>query len=557
MVEAARLCAAADPDEVLLSDTARKLVGSRGGYEFTAVGSLPLKGLAHPLPAYALGPKARRRRTRTRAKWVAAFVVIVLVAGGAVVVAVSGDGEDRSSVATVAKPSYEVRLTQRDCLPEESAGDSTVTCQTLAVPENRDRPHGRTVKLPVVHAPAIDPRAIAIPTVSIGLIASQPDDALRSASPLIRLGGRGREPSTPQLSCTEFDTSRAERLAMPGNEALGRYNADLRACLERLRGSGIDLSQYDQADIADDVRDLAFALKQPRISLVATFTFARAALVVIRRYPGLLESVIMNDPNVPPTNAIGGVAGRFDGSLALLARRCADNTTCNTALPGGLVSAIDARRERLAANPQTVTVSTPSGPTPVRVDDRMFMVTLTIALGAGPGAAAVIPSVVTSDDATPIAAYFVGGFAVFEADSARFLIEACAEAAGQVTKSILEAETSALPRWRALLNTEFLDLCDEFDLRHVADLTTEPASGVPVFVIRGELTTSGTRVDFSAFAAGLTNFRLLELPNESAIPGSAPRCAQTLSAAFLRNPAARLDTKACAAEDPPIRFAIS
>ena len=193
----------------------------------------------------------------------------------------------------------------------------------------------------------------------------------------------------------------------------------------------------------------------------------------------------------------------------------------------------------------------------MRVDDELLMVTLTIALGAGPAAAAVIPSVVTSDDPTPIAAFFAGGIAVFEADSAPFLIEACAEAAGQVTKSFLEAEASALPRWHALLNTGFLDLCDEFDLGHVPDLTTEPASAVPVFVIRGALTTSGTRDDFSAFAAGLTNFTLLELPNESAIPGSAPRCVHTLSAAFLRNPAAQLDTKACAAEDPPIRFAIS
>jgi hypothetical protein len=31
------------------------------------------------------------------------------------------------------------------------------------------------------------------------------------------------------------------------------------ACLERLRSSGIDIRQYDNSDIADDVRDFAFA----------------------------------------------------------------------------------------------------------------------------------------------------------------------------------------------------------------------------------------------------------------------------------------------------------
>jgi predicted ATPase/class 3 adenylate cyclase len=44
-VEAARLCAAATGGQVLASETVRSLVGSRGGYDFVALGEVDLKGL--------------------------------------------------------------------------------------------------------------------------------------------------------------------------------------------------------------------------------------------------------------------------------------------------------------------------------------------------------------------------------------------------------------------------------------------------------------------------------------------------------------------------------
>jgi class 3 adenylate cyclase len=44
-VEAARLCAAAAGGQILVSETVRSLVGSRGGHDFVALGDLDLKGL--------------------------------------------------------------------------------------------------------------------------------------------------------------------------------------------------------------------------------------------------------------------------------------------------------------------------------------------------------------------------------------------------------------------------------------------------------------------------------------------------------------------------------
>ena len=138
VVEAARLCGAADPDEVLLSETARNLVGSRGGHDFTAVGSLAEGSLrcsfrrtrlGRSVPtAYAEADEVGRRSGRRRG---------LLVGGTVVAVAESGNDETTAPPVVPKPPGYKPTLTNRKCTPEESAGDSTVGCQTLEVPENR------------------------------------------------------------------------------------------------------------------------------------------------------------------------------------------------------------------------------------------------------------------------------------------------------------------------------------------------------------------------------------------------------------------------------------
>jgi hypothetical protein len=449
-------------------------------------------------------------------------------------------------------------LRDRKCTPEESAGDSTVSCQTLEVPENRDQPGGRKVKLLVVRAPATDARANPIPTVSIGPTINQPaGDPLRLASPLIRLGLRGRGDSTPSLTCSELDASRAERFGMPLRDSGERYDDDVMACLARLRGSGIDLRQYDDSDIADDVRDLAFASKLPRVSLRATFDLARAAMVVMRRYPGLLEAVIMNNADVPPSSNTSGLPGRFDRSLALLAERCRENAACQRAVPEGLVSAVDAKRERLATDPQRVAVPGADGPTAVLLDDGRFMQALALALGQAPDVLALIPSVVARDDPTTIAAFFTANITLYESTVAWHVIEWCAEDAGTITSTLLEAQAGAQPRWRSIVWPRFFDVCEEFDLDGVPDLTTPPASPIPVFMVQGALAPLGQSAALSTFGAGLTHFSLLALPNKGNIPDDAPQCAEALRVSFLRDPTAHLDTKACGAADPPLPFAVN
>jgi class 3 adenylate cyclase/tetratricopeptide (TPR) repeat protein len=54
VIEASRLCAAADGGQILTAELVPAMARGRGGYEFVSVGSLDLKGLPEPVPALAL-----------------------------------------------------------------------------------------------------------------------------------------------------------------------------------------------------------------------------------------------------------------------------------------------------------------------------------------------------------------------------------------------------------------------------------------------------------------------------------------------------------------------
>jgi len=51
VIEASRLCAAANGGEILVADVVRILAGSTGGHDYVSVGALRLKGLDHPVAA--------------------------------------------------------------------------------------------------------------------------------------------------------------------------------------------------------------------------------------------------------------------------------------------------------------------------------------------------------------------------------------------------------------------------------------------------------------------------------------------------------------------------
>ncbi len=72
VVEASRLCAAAEGGHIFVAEVVRILARGRGGHELTAVGELELKGLPDPVPTFDVGwePAVGAADLRTRSPYV-------------------------------------------------------------------------------------------------------------------------------------------------------------------------------------------------------------------------------------------------------------------------------------------------------------------------------------------------------------------------------------------------------------------------------------------------------------------------------------------------------
>ena len=304
VVLASRLCDAADSGQVLISATTRTLIGSRGDFRFAERRPMRLKGLPGRTPVFAVaseGVKLRRHLPR----WTAIAATAVAVVAGLVAVAYAlAQDEQQATGRTVSagveatwdRPEYEPVLEERDCRAAESSGDKAVVCSTLIVPVDRTDPDGDLARLEVTTSPTTGSES-AVPLVNLLLAeGSLAGSTMRPVADVMSLTIRGTAAAEPSLTCPEIEASRLERLTLPAEVADVRLERDLDACHQRLVDDGIVLSNFDQLDAADDIRDLAVALGVEQVDVVAGDKEAVIALAAVRLHPGLVRSLTLFDP---------------------------------------------------------------------------------------------------------------------------------------------------------------------------------------------------------------------------------------------------------------------
>src|SRR5262249_49988722 len=144
-------------------------------------------------------------------------------------------------------------------------------CGQLTVPENRNRPTGRTISLSVaiVPAEAKPPK----PDPIVWLAGGPGDDAiieiplalaghLNRDRDVIFMSQRGTYTAQPSLTCPEVDRFPAETLDQPFDApdtgiAFAQATAE---CRFRLEALGAELSTYNTIESAQDLADLRIAL---------------------------------------------------------------------------------------------------------------------------------------------------------------------------------------------------------------------------------------------------------------------------------------------------------
>ncbi len=185
-------------------------------------------------------------------------------------------------------------------------------CLTLAVPENRSAPQGRTIPLRIVVLPATSADRAADAVMFLaggpGQAATEfvndsdvPVDRLRVSRDVVFADQRGTggshslacefygPPDHPQSYFTEF---------LPIDK--------VRACRSALQRDA-DLAQYTTAASVEDLEAIRIALRHSQLTLVGGSYGTRLAMEYVRRYEPRVRAVVLDGPVTPRSYAPGAV----------------------------------------------------------------------------------------------------------------------------------------------------------------------------------------------------------------------------------------------------------
>ena len=249
------------------------------------------------------------------------------------------------TAATATPLPYESYFVPDVCRIREPQG-VIMQCGNLVVPENRTDPDSRMIELHVIVIgttspdPAPDPLlylsggpgSSIVETTSFQLPLFEHFLAERD---VIVFDQRGVGTSQPVLDCPEDTQVVFETLNQHlTEEERKRIHVEaLRACRDRLDQEGVDLTGYNTAENAADVRDLRNALGIREWNIYGVSYGTRLAMATMRDHPEGIRSVILDSAFPLDVDFYPSIVPNADRAFRKLFDECAANATCNKAYP--------------------------------------------------------------------------------------------------------------------------------------------------------------------------------------------------------------------------------
>ncbi len=239
----------------------------------------------------------------------------------------------------------ELGFFESDCPFPELDG---VTCGYLVVPEDRSLPDGAVVELAVAIISPVNEDADPIPVVYLeggpggaALLATDSflNHPVTENHTLILFDQRGTGFSLPSLNCYEIEE--------------GESDDPVQDCRDRLIDEGVDLQMYNSAASAADVYDLVTGLGYDQAHLWGISYGTKLGLTVMRDYPEIVASVVLDSVYAPETDDLQVQISGFLGAINELFAQCAEDSACSEVYPN-LEADFYAMLEDLDANPVTL-----------------------------------------------------------------------------------------------------------------------------------------------------------------------------------------------------------
>jgi len=523
----------------------------------------------HPAPAppsvsdqrtkeQPLPPSSTRWRPRAVAA-IAVFTVIATIAG----VTALATRSNRSTSATPAPTGYRPRFRATACPSLIRQGDSSVRCGELTVPEDRSRPHGRTVTLGVFRYPARVPDPRSDPVVQVPgdfrLVEPPGDGTLRARSDSIYLAGRGYFGSRPRLTCPEVSDVTVRSLARPlrSSQSEVEFLGAVQSCRARWESQGVHLTAYSAAERAADVRDLAFSLGITHINLVAGRDSTAEAYEVAGRFPGLVRSVLLMNVTPPQSNrwngAITNAAGAFDRYFA----DCSAQPRCATTYPH-LPDQLTAVYTRDRASAVTYMTADPRGSNrpsiPVLLDGDRAMQIATLALD-DPAALPLVAAALAAPTSGQATVDYGTSHLVAPEDASwgALLSKLCVDEYPSVAREGVTVEGDASPEFGFVSADPLLDACPIWRTSSARPAAPSPVA-TPTLILEGALDPFTSTDWAQATAKSFGQATVVQLPHLGDVALTGNPCVTNLRSRFLADPKHRVDPRACRDQIGQIQF---
>lgn len=225
----------------------------------------------------------------------------------------------------------------------------TVICGTVSVPEDYTKPDGNRVPIEFAvikslsQSPAPDPLVYlhggpgSGTLSSLGVVGDLIFPKHRQTRDIVTFDQRAAALSSRTVNCyDEMANDIVDLARVPAGAT--QLPGDLLAkvigpCMEEIKASDADLSAYNSANNARDVRALMSALGYPTYNIYGISYGTRLGLEVLRTAPEGVRSVVID--GVAPTTVYlyDDLIGPYTHVLEALAAQCAADAECNAAYP--------------------------------------------------------------------------------------------------------------------------------------------------------------------------------------------------------------------------------
>lgn len=242
--------------------------------------------------------------------------------------------------------SYTPRFVPMPCQFRVPAGVE-VTCGFVRVPENRFGDPADTIDLAVAVYASTNQTPAAAPAIYLqGGPGSEAVvwaagwyreliEPILAERDFVVYDQRGTGLSRPSLDCPEIREAYRQELQTEWSDEnrMAHYSDAFISCRRRLLESGVNVAAYTTEASAADVRDIAVALDYSQLNLYGASYGTRLAQVVMRDYPEVVRSAVLDSVVPLEANLYNETLTRADAALDTLFAGCAAEPDCQAAYP--------------------------------------------------------------------------------------------------------------------------------------------------------------------------------------------------------------------------------